>query len=150
RRILVPIALGCAFLVPAPAVPHEFALESVINAFVKVEAREAHLVVRLPLHVIATVKFPIKGAEIHLANAAPAIQQALQGVAAGIVLSENGRPLMPSRSVGRLSLPSDRSFELFDRAVAWVESPPAEGTIIYGSQGYFDAHLTYPIASPGS
>src|SRR5262249_27201086 len=109
-----------------------------------------HLVVRLPLHVIATVKFPIKGAEIDLANAAPAIKQALQGVAAGIVLSENGRPLTPSRSVGRLSLPSDRSFELFDRAVAWVASAPAEGTTIYGSQGYFDAHLTYPIASPGS
>jgi len=150
-RSLIPlVALGCAFLLPAPARSHEFALESVMNAFVKVEAREAHLVVRLPLHVVGTVKFPLKGSEIDLANAGPAIQQALEGVAGGIVLAENGRPLVPSRSLGRLSLPSDRSFERYDAAVAWVAAPLAIGTTIYGNQGYLDAHLTYPVASPGS
>src|SRR5713226_7587880 len=46
RRFVFIVILGCLFFSRDVARSHEFALESVINAFVKVEPRELHLVVR--------------------------------------------------------------------------------------------------------
>ena len=44
---------------------HEFKLDAVMNAFVKIEANEAHLVIRAPLYrVQGRRKFPVKGTEI--------------------------------------------------------------------------------------
>src|SRR5262245_23739654 len=112
-RLVAAFFLGCAFLGPVPARSHEFSLESVMNAFVVIEPREAHLVIRLPLHLLKTVKLPLSGREIDLANAEPAIQRALAALAGDITLSEDGRRLVPSSAIARLSLPSDRSFDRY-------------------------------------
>jgi hypothetical protein len=149
-RFAALLSLGCALLVAAPARSHEFSLESVMNAFVAVEPREAHLVVRMPLHLLKTVRVPTTGRELDLANADPAIERALSALAREITLSEDGRTLVASRAIGRFSLPSDRSFDRYEDAVAHVARPVAAGTSIYADQGYFDAHLTYPIASAAS
>ena len=50
-----------------------------------------------------------------------------------------------SKAEGRLSLPSDRSFETYDEALRHVEEPVAPDTQIYIDQGYVDAHITYPM-----
>jgi hypothetical protein len=147
-RFCILVLAGLAFL--APARSHEFKLESLINAFVKVEARELHLVVRAPFHVLRPIRFPLKGAEIDLANAGPSIQLALDMLGRELALTEDGRPLVPASATGRLSLPSDRSFDRYQGAVAHVVRPPDPGTAIYVDQGYLDAHLTYAIDSPGS
>ncbi len=145
------VALGtCAVLAAGRARAHEFKLESVMSGFVKVEPGELHLVVRLPLHVIGTVKFPLSGREIDLARAHPAVQQALGSLAGNITLWEEGRTLAPSSASGRLALPSDRSFDRYEDAVAHIARPLPPGTVIYADQGFLDAHLTYPIASPAS
>ena len=143
----IPAAL---FLVAATASAHEFKLESLMNAFVKLDPREAHLVIRLPLHVTRTVKFPGNGAVIDLANAGPAMQRALEALGHDVTLWEDGRLLVAASAIGRLSLPSDRSFERYEDAVAHVAQQPALDTGIYLDQGYLDAHLTYAINSPGS
>jgi hypothetical protein len=149
-RLVTATLFGCALLGPGPVRAHEFALESVMNAFVEVTPNEAHLVIRVPLHLLAAVKFPAIGRELDLANMAPATQRALAGVARDITIEENGRLLVPSIAIGRPSLPSDRSYERYDSAVAHVAAPVAAGTGIYYDQGYFDAHLTYPITSASS
>ena len=149
-RLVAAACFGCAFLGAGPVRAHEYALESVINAFVEVTPNEAHLVIRVPLHLLAAVKFPAIGRELDLANMAPATQRALAGVARDITIEENGRLLVPSSAIGRPSLPSDRSYERYDSAVAHVAAPVAAGTGIYYDQGYFDAHLTYPITSASS
>jgi hypothetical protein len=146
--LLLPAAVALWLVRPADA--HEFALESLINGFVKIDAREAHLVVRVPLHVVATVKLPARGAEIDLANAGPALQRVLEALGRDLIVWEDGRRLVPASAVGRLSLPSDRSFDAYEDAVAHVARPVASDTAIYMDQGYLDAHFTYPIASPGS
>lgn len=154
HRSVFIVILGCLFFSRDAARSHEFALESVINAFVKVEPRELHLVIRVPLHVIPQVKFPLRGPEIDLANAEPAIQEALALLKREISLWENGRLLDCSTAVGRLSLPSDRSFQRYQEAVRRVaegagqRSEASPGQSIYSNQGYFDAHLTYPTTSP--
>src|SRR5258708_25511903 len=147
-RIATALCVLVATLRPASA--HEFKLESLMNAFVKVEPREAHLVIRLPLHVTRTIRFPENGAVIDLANVGPAMQRALEALGHDVTLWEADRPLLPASAIGRLSLPSDRSFDSYEDAVAHVAQPPAPDTAIYVDQGYLDAHLTYPIASPGS
>jgi len=148
--LFVPSAIAACFLVAAvrTASAHEFKLESLMNAFVKVEPNELHLVIRLPLHITKTIRFPTKGAEIDLANAGPAIERVLEGVGHDVLLWEDSRLLVPKTAVGRLSLPSDRSFEHYADAVGHVAQKPAPDTGIFVDQGYFDAHVTYAIQSP--
>ena len=100
----VAVALG-PVVIPPPANAHEFTMESLMNAFVRIESREAHLVVRVPLHVLKSAKFPVSGREINLAAAEPAIQQALTQLSREITIWEAGRPLVPSAATGRLTLP---------------------------------------------
>ena len=144
---LLPL-VACVLLADAPpASAHEFKLDSLINVFVKVDGQEAHLVIRLPLHVTRTIKFPSNGAVIDLANAGPSMQQALLGLGHDITLWEDDRPLVVTSAVGRLSLPSDRSFGQYETAVDHVARPPGPDTQIFIDQGYLDAHLTYAIRS---
>ena len=151
RRLALPLALAAALFLPLPrASAHEFTLESLMNAFVKIEQGEAHLVIRVPLHVTKTVRFPIKGVQLDLANSGPAIQSALASLGRDISIWEDGRLLTAKSASGRLTLPSDRSFERYEDAVALVARPMDPETGIYIDQGYLDAHLTYPISSPAA
>ncbi len=146
------------FVVPgfSPANAHEFPLNTVMNAFVKLEPQEAHLVIRVPLHVLTSeagglnVNFPVTGREIDLKGAGPATQQVLRGLGQGITIWEDGVRLVPATAIGRVSLPTDRSFGSYDQAVAHVVRPMAPGEAIFYNQGFFDAHITYPIVSPKS
>src|SRR5436189_252097 len=139
-------AAGYAQIVHA----HEFKLDSVINACVRIEPGQAELVVRAPLYLFKSVKFPVAGAEIDVDNSAPALERALAAIQKDITLFENDRPLVPSHATGRLSLPSDRSFETYGQAASHIAAPLERGTSIYIDQGYVDARITYPIGSPGS
>src|SRR4051812_25996998 len=143
-------ALGLLAALAGPTQAHEFKLESLMNGFVKLEAQKAHLVIRLPLHITRTIKFPVNGALIDVANSGPALQQALDGLGQDITLWEDGEPLVPLSAIGRLSLPSDRSFERYETAAAHVAKPAEADVGIYVEQGYLDAHLTYAIRSPAS
>jgi HupE / UreJ protein len=143
---LLACAAACAQIVSA----HEFKLDAVINAFVKVEPGEAQLVIRAPLYLFKQVRFPVTNAKIDVDNSAAAIERALAATQRDITLFENGRPLVASHATGRLSLPSDRSFASYEQATSHVSEPLERGTGIYIDQGYVDARITYPISSPSS
>src|SRR3981189_619831 len=142
---LTVVLLGVLMIASRPARAHEFKLESVMTGFVKIEPKEAHLVVRVPLHVLRGIKFPLSGAEIALDKADPAIQQALEVVGRQIALFEESGRLAPTTAIGRLSLPSGRSFDSYQAAVGHVAIRPDPGTGIYADQGYVDTHFTYAI-----
>jgi hypothetical protein len=129
---------------------HEFTMESLINAFVKIDSREVHLIARVPLHILKSVKFPVSGREIDLASADGAIQQALTQLGREIAIWEAGRPLVASRAFGRLTLPSGRSFESYPEAVTHIARPITSGASIFVDQGFLDVHFSYPISSPNS
>lgn len=126
---------------------HEFKLDLVINAFVKIEPGNAQLVVRAPLYLFKSVRFPVTGAEIDVDRAGPAVDQALVAVQQSLTLYENGKPLVASHASGRLSLPSDRSFESYEQAVGHVSEPVERDLRLYDGQGYLDAVITYPVSS---
>jgi len=149
-RWLALLFLGGALAAPRSARAHEFTMDAVMNAFVKIDEREAHLVVRVPIFALRHAGFPVTGRDIDVAGSGPAIQRALAMLRQDIMLFEEERQLAPSSAVGRLQLPSDRSFDRYKDALDDTAGTPAPGTVIYVDQGFFDAHLTYPISSPHS
>jgi hypothetical protein len=138
----------CIAVFGAPAHAHEFKLDAVISSFVTIEPGEAHFVVRAPLYLFKSAKFPVKNVEIDVPQSGAAIERALAAMQKDIVLFEDGRPLTSSKAIGRLSLPSDRSFQSYDEALRHVSEPLAPDTQIYIDQGYVDAHITYPLQGP--
>ncbi len=132
----------------ASARAHEFKLDAVINAFVTTEPGEAHLVVRAPLYLFKSAKFPVKDAEVDVPQSEHAVARALAALQQDVALFEDGRRLTASNAIGRLSLPSDRSFQSYDEALRHVSEPVATDTRIYIDQGYVDAHITYPLQAP--
>lgn len=139
------LPLGCSL-----AAAHDLPTNTIMNAFVKVEPRQAHLVVRIPLDLMRNFSFPQKGEQYDLGATNPATQQALQVLAGNFVFLENGARLTPVEWSGRLSSPSDHSFESYDTALAFVSQPPDPTIGIGNNLGFFDAHFVYPISSPKS
>jgi hypothetical protein len=142
-------ACGVCFALTVPnALAHDFPLHTVMNAFVKIESDHADLIIRVPLDMVHSVPFPLNGRQYNLQSSSPAIQLALNGIANDIEIRENGERLVPSSSTGHLTLPSDRSFEDYERADAALAQPMDTSKEIYFDQGYLDAHIVYPIHSP--
>lgn len=145
RWLLVGVA-ACAQLAHA----HEFKLDAVMNAFVKIEPGRAELVIRAPLYLFKSARFPVAGVELDVDQSAPATLRSLAATQQDITVFENDRPLVAGHAVGRLSLPSDRSFASYEQAIRHVAEPLERETHIFIDQGYVDARITYPIGSTGS
>ena len=148
---LVGIVVGLALeLASSVAAAHDLPVNRMMNAFVKIEPTQAQLVVRVPLDLMRGIPFPLKDSEYDLPAAEPATELALVFLADGFVMLENGVRLAPSNSAGRLSPPSDRSFEDYGTAMALADRAPDQGASIPYDKGYLDVHFTYPISSPKS
>jgi hypothetical protein len=145
------IAVGFAIVLASSLVAaHDLPTNTMMNAFVKIEPHQAHLVVRVPLDLLRGATFPTRGTQYDLAAAGPAIQDALRILNDGFVILENGKRLTPSQSSGRLSEPSNHSFSDYDAAVASTAQPTDTTTGMGFGLGYLDAHFVYPISSPKS
>ncbi|HUJ27642.1 MAG TPA: HupE/UreJ family protein [Myxococcales bacterium] len=119
-----------------------------MNAFVKVEPGQVHLVVRVPLDLLRSMPFPTRGDQYDLAASGPAIRTALNALAEGLPLLADGVRLVPSTATGRLTGPADRSFEQYELAVATADRPIDLATGIGYGLGSLDAHFVYPATSP--
>jgi HupE / UreJ protein len=132
------------------AVAHDLPANTIMSAFVKIEPQQAHLMVRIPVDLLQSFSFPLKGDQYDVLASGPAIQQALRVLGDAFVLSENGVRLTPSESNARLSPPSDRAFQDYDTAVKVTSEPPDPSIGIARGLGFLDARFTYPISSPKS
>jgi hypothetical protein len=148
RRVVS--ALLVALAAPPFVLAHDLPTNTIMNAFVKIEPTQAHLVVRVPLDLLRGAPFPLKSGQYDLAASGPAAQQTLDTLARAFILQEDGVSLTRSTSSGRISPPSDRSFEAYDSAVTCTTQPPDLTMGIFYDQGFFDAHFVYPISSPKS
>jgi HupE / UreJ protein len=151
NRFLSIASIGAAFaLVCSSVAAHDLPMNSIMNAFVKVEPKQVDLVVRVPLDLLRGVPFPVKDGRYDVTASEPAAQLAQLLLEDGFVLYENGVRLNASASSGRLSPPSDRSFETYESAAALADRPPDATTPIDYDKGFFDIHFTYPISSANS
>jgi hypothetical protein len=136
-----------------PALAHDIPEEIVLHGFVKPEGDRLHFVVRVPTVMLLSMNLPKRGpGYLDLAQIdEPMLQAAAAATAKEIELFENGLLLKPGRTAARISRGADRSFEAYASARSNIEGPKLqESAEVFWNQGYFDAHVEYPITSDRS
>lgn len=133
---------------------HEIPNDITIQAFMKPEGSKLLLVMRVPLASINDIDWPYKpNGTLDLDRADRALNDAsTQWLADFIDVYEADTKLAYPRVVDvRASLPSDRSFETYDQAIAHVTGPrlPNDQDFVI-SQGMLDALFEYSIQSDRS
>lgn len=150
RMTLMVAALVFAF--PAVTAAHDIPKSATLMAFVKPEADRLRIVMRVPLEVIRDVKFPLRGpGYLELSQLAPALPGAAKlWIANFIQLYEGDTKLDVGTVVAtNISLPSDRSFETYERALAHASGTPLpDSTELPWQQAMLDVVLEYRITSP--
>ena len=138
-------------LVPAPAAAHDIPASVIVQAFLRPQGTQAHLLVRVPMAAMRDVEFPLKdGGVLDLARADQTLHDAaLLWLARDIELYDGDTRLpLPGIAGVRASLPSDRSFDTYESALAHITGPPlpADTTLVW-NQAVLDVAFEYPIAS---
>jgi hypothetical protein len=149
---------GLAFVIllvwAALAAAHDIPNDVRVLAYVKPEGQRLALAVRVPMIAMREVDFPTRGGGyLDLARAEPALRNAARlWLLANLDVFEGDERLdKPVLRQARVSLPSDRSFESYERAIAHLEGPRLASDLeLYWSHGYLDVLLEYPIRSQRS
>ena len=153
RPHLLALALSIA-AAPAVASAHDIPADLTIQAFVKPERQQLHVIVRVPLRAMRDIDFPTRGnGFLDLARADSYLRDAVTvWISNSLELYEGEARLgSPAEIRAVVSLPSDRSFVAFDAAAAHVRSGGLpSSTEIPWEQGLVDASLEYSIASDRS
>jgi len=156
RSVLMAVLSGvaCCFALCSQASAHDIPSDVKLLVFVKPEAQQLTLLVRVPMAALREIDIPLRpGGFIDLGRAEPALREAVaMWLLDNLTLYEEGR-LLPRPAIvqARISLASDRSFTDYDRALAHLGAPRiAEGEQLYWNQQLLDVQLQVPIASARS
>jgi hypothetical protein len=152
RLAVVLIGLGSS----APRLAaHEVPNEVTVIGFVRPEGQDLTMLLRVPLNSLRDIEIPmVNGGFLDMSRIDQALRDAtVIWIRDYIELYENGQRLStPELMAVRVSLPSDRSFETYDAALANLLTGQRLGndTQIYWEQGMLDVGLRYQIASDQS
>ncbi|MES1257708.1 MAG: HupE/UreJ family protein [Acidobacteriota bacterium] len=140
-----------ALLTALPAAAHDIPSDVAVHAFVRPEGKRLQLLLRMPLGAIRDVVFPERGpGYLDVEKLLPQLPDAATVWLAQFIAVYEGEERLPKPRVAavQVSLPSDRSFASFERALAHVNGPKLGGdSNIEWNQALFDVLLEYPIAS---
>jgi hypothetical protein len=138
-----------------PAGAHDVPSDVRIQLFLRADGQILRLLVRAPLASMNDIPWPTAGIYLNLSD--PEMRLALRDGARDWirdrvdVYEEDLRLGDPRLAAVRVSLPSDRSFDAYDTALASLLGPPLPpGTELVKSQAMVDALLEYPIRSARS
>ncbi len=139
-------------LVSAPSVAaHEIPSEVVVRMLARARGEALQAAVRVPLRSMRDVEVPEFGpGYLDIEALSPRLDGlAAQWIAPFVRMHEGRAPLpQPTVVATQLSLPSDRSFESLDRALARLAAPrPANSENLVWDQIFLDVLLEYPIRS---
>ena len=156
RRPLRVAALACALLLTVTATPsaHEIPSRVTILAFVKPEGHLLRLVVRVPLEAMRDMQFRLHGpGYLDIAAVDSLLPDAATTWIANSVDIYEGTVKLGNANIvaARVSLPSDRAFESYARALAHVTGAglPAR-TELPWQQAMMDVLFEYRITSDSS
>jgi hypothetical protein len=139
------ILLACAAAASAHDIPNDVR----VQAYVRPAGQRLNVLVRVPMIAMREVDFPTRnGGYLDLARADSALRNAAKlWLVDNLEVFEGDERLAPAIiSHARVSLPSDRSFESYDRAAAHIEGPKLAADMeLYWSHGLLDVMLEYPI-----
>jgi hypothetical protein len=154
KPIASALLVAAVLLASARPSAHEVPSDVRIQAFLQPDGQTLRLLVRAP--VAATVndlEWPMKGPLLDLGQMQPAVLEAgARWIASRVDLLEGDRQLGSPRVAGaRLSLPSDTSFDSYERALAHVTGSPLPVDFeLVANQALVDVLLEYPVASSDS
>ena len=152
-RLVVTAALLAAL---APRIgAHEVPNEVTVFGFVRPQGNTLRLLIRAPMKSMRDVDVPtLPNGYLDFTRIEAAERHAAQVWIRDFVhLYENGTELsVPEITATRTSLPSDRSFENYETALANILSGPRldNSTEIYWDNGMLDVMFEYPITSDQS
>lgn len=133
---------------------HEIPVEVVARLLARADGETFRVVARVPLRSIRDVEVPGFGpGYLDIESLSPQLPDlATQWIAPFVRIHEDGSPLpMATVAATQISLPSDRSIESMDRALAHLAgAKPGNAENLVWSQVMFDALLEYPVQSPDS
>ena len=156
---LAPALVALVLLIQAarPAA-HDIPSSVVVQAFARPESTRLTMLLRVPLVSMRDFNFPahpglLDGPMLDVAKVTPMLKTAAElWLVPAMPMLEEGAPLPPPEVIAtRISLPSDRSFESFDQALAHFSAPPLpDSTEVATSAALFDLKLEYRIKSDRS
>ncbi|HYL39167.1 MAG TPA: HupE/UreJ family protein [Bryobacteraceae bacterium] len=138
---------------PLRAVAHDMPSDAVVQMFAKPAGDRLELLVRLPLASLLNIDLPKRGTEyLDLDHIESRLRDAGAATASAIEVYQGDRKLdQPQVREARVSLPSDRSFEDYQGALAHVTGPRlSPETNIVRDQGYLDALFEYGVRPGGA
>jgi hypothetical protein len=150
RALALPVAL---LALQAVLTAHDIPDEIVVQSYVRPQQSTLQVLLRVPLIAITDANLPKDGTGyLAMPYLDPALREAANQIANGIVFLEGGERLTGYNLVNaRISLPSDRSFDSYERAVARVRGARLpDSTQLYYNQGFLDLELDFPIRSEAS
>jgi hypothetical protein len=148
--------VGLLLTLPATQSAHDIPGDVTVQAFVKPEGQRLRLLVRVPLEALSDMAFPTYGPgylDFERARERDEFTDAaMVWMGQEVRIFENGAPLSePAIAAIRISLPSNRSFETWEDALAHVQGPllPADTQIVW-QQAMLDVLFDYDIQSDRS
>lgn len=134
---------------PVSVMAHEVPQRVAVIAYVKPDGQRLRVIVRVPLESMRDMQFAMRAdGMLDLSRIGALLPEAAElWVANYVEFYENGRKVGAGHQVAtQLSLPSDRSFESFDAAVAHVHGAPLPmETQVQFQRAMLDMELEYPI-----
>jgi hypothetical protein len=151
---LIVVAVLLVALAPRTSA-HEVPNEVTVFGFVHPEGQTLRLLIRAPLKSMRDVDVPtINGEFLDFSKMEAAERHAAQvWIRDFVEVYENGRQLtVPAIAATRTSLPSDRSFQSYEAALANLTTGARldQSTEIVWDQGMLDVMFEYPITSDQS
>lgn len=149
--LLVAIAIA---LIPGRVAGHEIPTDVVVQTMLKPGPQGLDFLVRVPLEAMRDVNFPQSGpGYLVISEADETIRDAaVIWIGREVRLFENDEHLDEWEIVAaRLSLPSDRSFDHYEQALAsFEEAPLPDETGLFRDQALLDVHIRYRIREEAS
>jgi hypothetical protein len=147
------LAALIALTLQAVAVAHDIPDEIAVQSYVRPQQNQLQVLLRIPLLAIADANLPKDGTGyLAMPYIDAALREAANQISNGIVFLERDERLIRYEMANaRISLPSDRSYDSYDNALARVRGAKLPDTTqIYYNQGFLDLELHYPIQSDQS
>ena len=151
KRALVAAAAVVAAVLIAPAglLAHDVPNDVIVQVFLKPDGQRLHMVIRAPLEALRDVDVPTRGpGYLDLTRAEQSLRDAATiWIARELELYAEDERLTPLEIASvRVSLPSDKSFQTYETALAHVTGPLLDpSTELYWNQGMLDALIEYPL-----
>lgn len=152
--LIVPVSVGANLALSSPAHAHEIPNDITIHTLIKPDDGRLRILMRVPLEAMRDMTFPLIGpGYLDIAQSEQSLRDAANlWIVNDMNLHENGGPLAALQVVAvRASIPSDRSFQSYDSALAHILAPPlAANSGLVWQQALMDVLLETPIQSEES